>query len=56
MMFTATVIDAETAKAYGLVLETVKRGGALDAAKAFARRYAAAAAGGLRSSVRPFKG
>ncbi|BAJ83033.1 putative enoyl-CoA hydratase (plasmid) [Acidiphilium multivorum AIU301] len=38
MMFTAAVIDAETAKAYGLVLETAERGGALDAAKAFARR------------------
>lgn len=38
MMFTGAVVDAETAKAYGLVLETVDRGGALDAAKAFARR------------------
>lgn len=38
MMFTAAVIDAETAKAYGLVLETVDRGGALDSARIFARR------------------
>lgn len=34
MMFTGAVVDAETAKAYGLVLETVERGCALDAAKA----------------------
>lgn len=38
MMFTGAVVDAETAKAYGLVLDTGERGGALDAAKAFVRR------------------
>ena len=38
MMFTGAVIDAPTAKAYGLVLETVEGGGSLDAAKAFVRR------------------
>jgi len=38
MMFTGAVIDAETAKSIGLVLETAEPGGALGAAKAFVRR------------------
>lgn len=38
MMFTAAVITAQTAKAYGLVLDTVPAGTAVDAAMALARR------------------
>jgi enoyl-CoA hydratase len=38
MMFTGTVINAQTAKTYGLVLETVPKGSAVDAALALAKR------------------
>jgi enoyl-CoA hydratase len=38
MMFTAAVITAQTAKAYGLVLDTVPAGKAVDAAMALAKR------------------
>jgi enoyl-CoA hydratase len=38
MMFTATVINAQTAKTYGLVLDAVPGGKAIDAAMALAKR------------------
>jgi enoyl-CoA hydratase len=41
MMFTAEIVDAETAKQYGIVLAVHPSKELLDAAKAFARRVAA---------------
>lgn len=40
MMFTAQVVDAETAKQYGIVLEVHSSTELLDAAKAFVQRVA----------------
>ena len=41
MMFTSEVVDAETAKQYGIVLQVHPSAGLLDAANAFAQRIAA---------------
>lgn len=54
MMFTAAVIPAQTAKAYGLVLDTASVGKAVDAARALAKRVVplrAASVAAIKSTV-----